>query len=130
MTIVVCAAFGAFVAFILIGCSLFMHPSTIIPSLISSSMVLLSAVGMVRSGKVPMKYASNSGITASIGKHLAPTQKMTGVATKLISAKDAKSMLVAADELERRADGRYVAPPKKKASTTAKPSAKKKVAPA
>jgi len=125
MTLGICAAFLCFVAFILIGCSLFVHPSTIIPTLISSAMVGLSTIATVASGKVPSKYANNSGITASIGKNIRVANDFTVDANKFVGAKDLKSGLQGAAVVNADLTGKdkpKFATVKKKAKPAAKPT--------
>merc|ERR1711971_1369121 len=48
ITVVTVSTFAVFLGFVLLGCSLFMNPSSMIPSLISSGMVFVSAFTMIR----------------------------------------------------------------------------------
>mmetsp|Transcript_5642 Transcript_5642/g.10226 ORF Transcript_5642/g.10226 Transcript_5642/m.10226 type:complete len:265 (-) Transcript_5642:88-882(-) len=76
VTVVTVLMFAVFLAFILLGCSLFMHPNSMLPSLISSGMVLVSTFSVIKSGKVNMAATGNSELTKSLHSKLAETQKM------------------------------------------------------
>merc|ERR1712054_400813 len=101
-SVVMCLVFAAFIAFVLLGCSLFLTPGNLLPTLISSGMVILPVLTMVRSGKLPSKYSTgNHKVTSSLSKHLTQWKDVTKKTDALITAKSTKDRLAAADKVEK-----------------------------
>ena len=93
---------AAFIAFVLLGCSLFMTPGTVLPTLISSGMVILPALSVLQSGKLPESYATgNHKVTQSLNKHLTEWKELTAKTDSLITAKNAEDGLSADEKVQK-----------------------------
>ncbi|CAE8647330.1 unnamed protein product [Polarella glacialis] len=121
ITLAVCIAFAAFIAFILLGCMMFIAPESFIPTLISSGMVLLSTGAMIQGGKVKgSSFAGKNDTTAMLNMRFAKVSAVSGVMTGVTGASDGKTALAAATKLDHLAKTGEVLKP------VAKPVAKKK----
>lgn len=99
ITLAACISFAAFIAFILVGCSLFMDASDVIPSLISSGLVVLSTAATIQSGEIPAQALGNSKLTGSLNQHLMKVQTVSNNTTNVVASNDAKSGLTSAKVL-------------------------------
>eukprot|EP00930_Biecheleria_cincta_P084899 TRINITY_DN74324_c0_g1_i1.p1 TRINITY_DN74324_c0_g1~~TRINITY_DN74324_c0_g1_i1.p1 ORF type:complete len:1144 (-),score=137.88 TRINITY_DN74324_c0_g1_i1:220-3618(-) len=101
ITFLWCVVFVAVVTFILLGCMLFMDSSSLIPTIVSSGMMIISGFAAVKNGKLDANKTSSFKLTASLNKHLARTQKIGDLAKDLVSTEDSKTALKDFGELDR-----------------------------
>lgn len=88
ITAAICVQFAALVAFVLLGCSLFVSAESLVPSLISSAMVIVSALTAIRSGTLPADYVKRTGATAKLNEQLLRTTALSSSVTELAESKD------------------------------------------
>merc|ERR1712008_126880 len=99
ITVMTCIVFAAFIAFVLLGSALFISPGNMMPTLISSGMVILPVITVLKSGNLPDSYATgNHKVTKSLNKHLTEWKDVTAKTDALITAKNAQDTLSAADK--------------------------------
>jgi len=99
ITLAVCIAFSAFIAFLLLGCLIFITTESIVPTLISSGLVLLSAVAVVNQGQVTGKMVSGNDTAALLSSRFVELSSWTSLMTEAAAAKDTKAELAAAKAL-------------------------------
>lgn len=85
ITVATCVALAVFLVFILLGCSLFMDGKSIVPTLVSSFLVLGSTFAALKSGNVPAGAVGLNKYTAALDKTQA---KAENVAKKVQSVTD------------------------------------------
>lgn len=103
ITLAVCIVFAAVVAFVLLGCLLFMTVSSIIPTLISSGMVVLSAGATLQAGEVSPDYTSKIKLTDKLNKQLAEANQFSSVSANFLTAESGEAQLQSAAKLSTQA---------------------------
>merc|ERR1739848_827768 len=99
-TVATCVVFAAFVSFVLLGCSLFITPNNLLPTLISSGAVILPAATILRSGELPPNYAqTNHKLMGSVNTRMAEWNGCAAKVKEVAAAEDAEAAIKAADKL-------------------------------
>jgi hypothetical protein len=101
ITFLWCIVFAAVVTFILLGCMLFMDSSSLVPTIVSSGMMILSGIAAVQNGKLDASNTSSLKLTASINQYMARTQEVETLSKQLASADDSKTTLNSVGNINR-----------------------------